>query len=680
MSKKESKGGNGSIKVTSGNSQMVNNIPKGPRHNKLSNKNVNESRKGARRRSNGNHSKRYQHAEASDHSASRGSDSEKNSRPKLVTDDDFMLSRSILKSSKRGIDISHLLDYTIADDEPRMLESIETVSRRRRKSHGRRRSSYKRSPNLNLSGRYYINVNYKFIVDYRLSYKAQILDPNMPLDDATIVRVIINGKDYQCPICLSDEFVAPRMTSCGHVFCYPCLIRLFASSAAEDEKKTQRVQLPGRRSATCPLCNDVIREHQRLLPVLVNREEAEAPTPDEYAKFTLMYRPANRIFAQPVQLYLEKSEFEGNIPWIERGSTPTDFFDTSKYVKYSRLMKCDEKFILSCFANELSALKTHKEYDKEVYHDSGLYYDLATNNIDEQIRSTKKSFAEEKSGSIAAPNYNHIDHDGALTEEEINKLLIEQNNYNFDKEEKGYFFYQCLTSPNSKVKYFLSGLDVQILRAIYGEYQYFPFNLRMKLENISYEDDIVTEDMIHRLKYVGHLPVGTSVGFCQLCWIEPHNHLMPPDVFREFKKRLKERTRSTKDRKRREDHDKKAFDKELELRTLKFYASENNLPLEQYGHSDPALGGLSTSSVNLTDEFQPTLTTAYAASEEGIDKQDTQFGTSVWGTKIPLSEEELKQKEEDSQDIERIIQEAKTSQGKQGKKGRRKKRIVLSLQ
>jgi len=674
MPKKEAKGNNSNIKAAATGSLMANNTPKGPRHNKFSSNNVNESRKGPRRRVNGNHSKRYQHSGTSDLSASKASEKGKNERPKLTTDDDFMLSRSILKSSKRGIDISHLLDYTIADDEPRVLESIETVSRRRRKSHGRRRSSHKRNPNLNLSGRYYINVNYKFIVDYRLLYRAQILDPNIPLDDATIIRVIINGKDYQCPICLSDEFVAPRMTSCGHVFCYPCLIRLFASSAAQEKKESQKVQLPGRRSATCPLCNDIIREHQRLLPVLVNREEAEAPKADEYSNFTLMYRPANRIFAQPVQLYLEKSEFEGNIPWIERGSTPDDFFDTSKYVKYSRLMKCDEKFILSCFENELSSLKTHEEYDKEVYHDSGLYYELAANNIVEQIQGIKKSFAEEKSGPIAAPSYNHIDHSSALTEEEINKLLIEQTNFTFDKGEKGYFFYQCLTSPNSKVKYFLSGLDVQILKAIYGDYQYFPFNLRMKLENISYEDDIVSEEMIHKLKYVGYLPVGTSVGFCQLSWIEPNHHLMPVDVFKQFKKRLKERTRSTRDRQRKEDHDKKAFDKELELKTLKFYASENNLSLEQYGHTEPGLGGLSSSSINLTDESQPTLTTAYSASE---DKQDTQFGTSVWGTKIPLSEEELKQKEEDSQDVERMIQEAKSNQDK---KGRRKKRIVLSLQ
>ena len=50
----------------------------------------------------------------------------------------------------------------------------------------------------------FINVNYKFVVDYRNDYKAQQLDPNVPIDTKDILRIVV-PKGNSCPICLSDE-------------------------------------------------------------------------------------------------------------------------------------------------------------------------------------------------------------------------------------------------------------------------------------------------------------------------------------------------------------------------------------------------------------------------------------------------------------------------------------------
>ncbi|QPG76241.1 hypothetical protein FOA43_003627 [Brettanomyces nanus] len=635
---------------------------------------------GSRNRKNGRHFKRY-NENGSDSNTSVSTDT-----LSLLNDDDLMLERSILMSNKKGLDISHLLDFSIADDENRELESIETSAKKHSHFRGNRKKSFngRGAADISLSGRSYINVNYKFIVDYRADYKSQILDPNFPLDDSSIVRVIVNGEDYHCPICLEDEFIAPRMSKCGHIFCYPCLLRLFAYSAEAKEKAENGPKdLPGNRCASCPLCNEIIRERHRLLPVLITHEEDFKPVPGQPTTLTLMYRPANKIFAQPFQFYLEDSEFDGNIPWIEQGSTAEDFYESSKYARYSRIMKCDFHFILSSFNGELSSIEAHKSYDEEVNHDSSLYYDLAKAEIESQIEDARDTFYDDKGKCVIAPTYRHkVSRVGSLSENEIDELLVKQSEFQLENGQKGYFFYQYLAGPSSKVKYFLSGLDVQVLRTIYVDYFRFPFTLTLNLENISHDYEMVTEEMIHKLKYLGHLPFGTEVGFLEMNWIGKSNTLIPPEVYSEFKKKLKDRSRRTRNKTLKEDRNKKTFERELELRTLKFYSSENNIPLEDYGYKLKKENQFVhfPSRRSSSDTAQPSLDDTYAkmGSSNSTDG-NVKYGTSVWGTKVPMLEEEAIQDDEDYFDIEKKIQKAKEEQQKKGKKGRRGKKIVLSF-
>ena len=60
------------------------------------------------------------------------------------------------------------------------------------------------------------------------------------------------GKDLEsssssCPICL-DNLVAPRIAPCGHLFCYPCILRHLDSSSDSDKDSTK--DLIGK----CPCC------------------------------------------------------------------------------------------------------------------------------------------------------------------------------------------------------------------------------------------------------------------------------------------------------------------------------------------------------------------------------------------------------------------------------------------
>ena len=50
-----------------------------------------------------------------------------------------------------------------------------------------------------------------------------------------------------CPICLeaAEQMVAPRITKCGHIFCWPCLLQYLNYERANAWKK-------------CPLCADPV--------------------------------------------------------------------------------------------------------------------------------------------------------------------------------------------------------------------------------------------------------------------------------------------------------------------------------------------------------------------------------------------------------------------------------------
>ncbi|BGP38301.1 hypothetical protein JCM10450v2_002247 [Rhodotorula kratochvilovae] len=105
---------------------------------------------------------------------------------------------------------------------------------------------------------------FRFIVKPDKDYTAHFADPDIHLDWADILQVILptgggalnavttgrldqggEGGKPACPICLSEP-TAARMTKCGHVFCYPCVLHYLALAD------------PGQKSRKCPVCHDFI--------------------------------------------------------------------------------------------------------------------------------------------------------------------------------------------------------------------------------------------------------------------------------------------------------------------------------------------------------------------------------------------------------------------------------------
>ncbi|GAA5913606.1 hypothetical protein JCM6882_001700 [Rhodosporidiobolus microsporus] len=159
-------------------------------------------------------------------------------------------------------DLNHLLGFTLPPRQPQ-----PTLAHLPRRSNNR--SSNARGGGGHGYGGAFDRARFvhtfRFIVKPDKDYTAHFADPDLHLDWGDILQVILptassalstvttgarndqgseSGKSA-CPICLSEP-TAARMTKCGHVFCFPCVLHYLALAD------------PGIKFRKCPVCHDSI--------------------------------------------------------------------------------------------------------------------------------------------------------------------------------------------------------------------------------------------------------------------------------------------------------------------------------------------------------------------------------------------------------------------------------------
>ncbi|PWN23681.1 hypothetical protein BCV69DRAFT_288844 [Microstroma glucosiphilum] len=138
----------------------------------------------------------------------------------------------------RGQNINHLLSFTLP---PRARPPPPTNARRSKRSGG--------TP---FNKERYVSAQYRFLVKPTGDYTAYFADADIYLNWGDILSVLIptssalsgaatsalpsssqpsleTHEGAACPICLSPP-TAPRMTKCGHVYCYPCILQYLSTT------------------------------------------------------------------------------------------------------------------------------------------------------------------------------------------------------------------------------------------------------------------------------------------------------------------------------------------------------------------------------------------------------------------------------------------------------------------
>lgn len=107
-----------------------------------------------------------------------------------------------------------------------------------------------------------------------------------------------------------------------------------------------------------------------------------------------------------------------------------------------------------------------------------------------------------------------------------------------------YYFYHAL--PN----FYLSALDIRILRATYTTFSSFPSTVLPRITHIS-TGHMVDDDLRKRAKYMAHLPYGCEVSFLECDW----SGIVPAQTLAQFAADLARRNRKNHEKEAREERE-----------------------------------------------------------------------------------------------------------------------------
>lgn len=378
-----------------------------------------------------------------------------------------------------------------------------------------------------------MNANYRFIVDSARDYRAQSVDSDIHVPWDSVLQVLASAKSQtvNCPICLCVP-AAPRMAKCGHIFCLPCLLRYMAS--VEDFQ----VHTPEKKAKykKCPICWDsVYMTDVRPVRWFIGQEEDALQDGVDVA-LRLMRRHHGTTLALPKD-GAETPEESNGIPW----------HFTAEVSDYARIMKGTRSYMVVQFKQEILDLQVIGSEDELMFNEEGEWTRKAISMIEEQIEDLNTK----DMGSLP-PSQRGAEATKAKDSLRPLSLPINKDHRSGSAGDSipSYHFYRAL--PH----YYLSPLDIRILKSEFGTYECFPATILPRVEAVS-TGHTVDDDFRKRMKYLGHLPYGTEVAFLECDWAG----VVSPEVLENFKTEIERRRKRRRDKESLEEKDRQRAEK-----------------------------------------------------------------------------------------------------------------------
>lgn len=458
-----------------------------------------------------------------------------------------------------------------------------------------------------------MHANYRFIVTPNQNYHAQAANADVHIDWNSVLQVLVSAQTQaaSCPICLSTP-VAPRMARCGHIFCLPCLIRYMHAGDGNQsvpEKKS--------RWKTCPICWDSIYMSETRPVRWFRGQEGDLPIEGGDVVLRLVKREPGYTLALPRDGAESIAPGE-DIPW----------YHAAEVADYARIMKGGEDYMNSEHDTEIEDLRRQEAEDELLFGDETTWTQKAIAAITDAKQKVKgignppenprqpmaKKFLKDKIpqpsegesssaepilSSTVAPNAASVpgtSDEADRLSEAVGKVQLESAtsakpmdaNASRSKDAHGphppdqpYYFYQALP------QFYLSPLDIRILKAAFGDYSSFPATILPRVEHIS-TGHIVNDELRKRVKYLGHLPYGCEVNFLECDWRD----VVAPEVLQHFQSETQKRRKRNKDKEIREEKDRIRAEKDEDDK--RWAAARIKRP--SFGSSDPPFSG---------QDFQP---------------------------------------------------------------------------
>ncbi len=459
-----------------------------------------------------------------------------------------------------------------------------------------------------LNKRRYVHANYRFIVNPKGDYHAQAVDADVHLDWNTVLQILASAQTQSasCPICLSTP-TAPRMAKCGHIFCLPCIIRYMHSTDDAHPMPEKKA-----RSKKCPICWDsVYLSETRPVRWFVG-QEGETPQEGGDIVLRLVMRQAGSTLALPRDGATAPPKAE-DIPWFfaaevmdyARVMKGTEDYMVSQFDEEIENLQELEREDELMFGEEtewtkkaIQAICEAKEKIKGIGNPPNMpeqpsyqrrrkqpiQFHETDADVPEMyfVQHAAKSGQSSSSGPSTPRNTVARPHD-AVSSVDLALSSIKHQNAALPRNERNvseplasgsiahttarsrrnsttasksatdlpYYFYQAL------VHYYLSPLDIRILKSAFGDFAAFPATILPRVERVS-TGHIVDDELRKRAKYLAHLPYGCEVGFLECNWTD----VVAPEVLANFTVDIEKRRRKNQDKEMREEKERARAEKD----------------------------------------------------------------------------------------------------------------------
>lgn len=400
----------------------------------------------------------------------------------------------------------------------------------------------------------FLQANYKFVLLDSGNRAPESMDPDKMLQWEDIICLkYYTPHPTNCPICL-EELLCPQMTSCGHIFCFPCILRYFL--IGEDDHKRECWK-------KCPLCfvmisskdlytiyienvkqhcvGDVIefmlltrdKDSLTLNAKQKERVDSQEEVYDSFSKFT---------FTGDVELSVRKavSELDG---WLARAESGlVDDLEKLPYV-CAAMEQLEERKKYWKEHRDVDGVNSRKVESFHAGSPPNLNFGVGVNGsvMDDESFLVGSSLVNvnapllNQTADVDEPNDGQCENLSSSYED--SKVMQLPSDGSIDKKIKGsYDFYQAADGQHL----ILHPLNMKCLLHHYGSYDRLPQRISGKI--LQLETITQSEAMRRRYRYLSHFSLTTTF---QLCEIDLTG-ILPPGSLSPFEDELKNREKQRK--------------------------------------------------------------------------------------------------------------------------------------
>lgn len=404
----------------------------------------------------------------------------------------------------------------------------------------------------------------------------------------------------------------------------------------------------------CPICWDSIYISETRPVRWYVGQESDPPHEGSDVVLRLVRRKPGQTLAMPRESAETVSKGD-DIPW----------YFAAEVMDYARVMKGSEDYMIEQYDEALEAVEQLQREDELMFGEDAEWTGRANRTLNEAKEKVKgmgnppeqpkKPEQEEKKPDRPLIQFNenddgvpeiylqrHADSTPYLStpapnsepetmndvhpmDDVVPRTIHELRRRQTEKPQPAeYLFYQAL------LHYYLSPLDIRILKAAFGSYSTFPSSILPRVERVS-SGHIVDDELRKRVKYLAHLPYGCEVGFLECDWTD----LVSPQILAEFKPMLERRRRRNDEKDAREEKDRIRIEKAEERELAAIRRKRPSIPNDLF--SSESLPVLGSSAHQVEDGAMgasppwPNRTTSGFASLASPSTSPTMHRT-VWGT------------------------------------------------